>query len=151
MKQLLLIVLVGFLGPVSQAMNEYTPNGPFTHTATGIENLTQFVWKKRPIIVFADSPDDPNFDQQMEYLKARVDDLIERDVVVLVDTDPAAMGPLREKLRPRGFMLVLIGKDGNVKLRKPFPWSVRELSRTIDKMPVRQRELRNRRLEETDG
>ena len=101
--------------------------------------------------MFADSPDDPNFDQQMEYLKARVDDLIERDVVVLVDTDPAAMGPLREKLRPRGFMLVLIGKDGNVKLRKPFPWSVRELSRTIDKMPVRQRELRNRRLEETDG
>jgi len=40
---------------------------------------------------------------------------------------------------------VLIGKDGGVKLRKPFPWSVRELSRSIDKMPMRQQELRDRR------
>ena len=55
------------------------------------------------------------------------------------------LGPLREKLRPRGFMLVLIGKDGGVKLRKPFPYNVRELSRNIDKMPMRQREIRERR------
>jgi len=50
---------------------------------------------------------------------------------------------LRTKLRPRGFMLVLIGKDGGVKLRKPLPWDVRELSRTIDTMPMRQREMRD--------
>jgi len=150
MKQLLLIVLAGFLGPAAHAMDEFVPNGSLLNTTIGIENLKQFIWRNRPIIVFADSPNDPNFVQQMKYLHARVDDLIERDVVVLVDTDPTAMGPLRENLRPRGFMLVLIGKDGSVKLRKPFPWSVRELSRTIDKMPVRQRELRNRRLE-ADG
>jgi hypothetical protein len=50
---------------------------------------------------------------------------------------------LRTKLRPRGFMVVLIGKDGGVKLRKPFPWDVREFSRSIDKMPMRQQELRD--------
>ncbi|MEM9871198.1 MAG: DUF4174 domain-containing protein [Pseudomonadota bacterium] len=107
--------------------------------------MQQFVWEKRPIVVFADSPNDPNFGLQMEYLQERVADLAERDVIVLTDTDPGAAGPLREALRPRGFMLVLIGKDGGVKLRKPFPWDVRELSRTIDKMPVRQREIRDRR------
>jgi len=68
-----------------------------------------------------------------------------RDVVVFVDTDPKARSALRKKLRPRGFMLVLIGKDGGVKLRKPLPWSVRELSRSIDKMPTRQREIEARR------
>ena len=66
-----------------------------------------------------------------------------RDVVVLTDTNPDARQPLRLRMRPRGFMLVLVGKDGGIKLRKPFPWSVREISRSIDKMPIRQREIRD--------
>ena len=68
--------------------------------------------------------------------------LAERDVVVIADTDPAAESELRRELRPRGFMMALVGKDGGVKLRKPFPWDVRELTRTIDKMPLRQQEVR---------
>ena len=51
----------------------------------------------------------------------------------------------RKKLRPRGFMLVLVGKDGGVKLRKPSPWTVREITRSIDKFPDRQREVEERR------
>ena len=66
-------------------------------------------------------------------------------MVVLTDTDPGAKSALRKKLRPRGFMLVLVGKDGGVKLRKPHPWTVRELSRTIDKFPERLREVEERR------
>lgn len=108
-------------------------------------NLSQFLWQKRPIVVFADSPNDPRFVQQMEYLTARSVDLAARDVVVLTDTDPAAAGPLRSELHPRGFMLVLIVKDGTIYLRKPAPWDVREISRTIDKLPMRQQEIRERR------
>ncbi len=108
-------------------------------------DLEQFVWKKRPVIVLADSPEDPRFIQQMVFLRERIEDLAVRDVVVLTDTDPAASSALRERLHPRGFMLVLIGKDGNIKLRKPFPWDTRELSRSIDKMPMRQQEIRDRR------
>jgi hypothetical protein len=44
-------------------------------------------------------------------------------------------------LHPKGFNWVLIGKDGKIKLRKPFAWDMRELSRVIDKMPIRQREM----------
>ena len=108
-------------------------------------NLNDFLWEKRPIVVFADTERDPAFIRQLELLEDRKEALAERDVVILTDTDPEAMSELREELRPRGFMLVLIGKDGGVKLRKPFPWSVRELSRSIDKMPMRQQELRDRR------
>ncbi len=116
-------------------------------------NLNDFLWEKRPIVVFADTPKDPAFIGQLDLLHARSDALATRDVVILTDTDPSALSPLREKLRPRGFMLVLIGKDGDVKLRKPFPWSVRELSRAIDKMPVRQQEIRERKAaaSSTDG
>jgi DNA-binding IscR family transcriptional regulator len=66
-------------------------------------------------------------------------------VIVLTDTDPKARSALRKKLRPRGFMLVIIGKDGGVKLRKPHPWSVREITRSIDKFPSRLREVEERR------
>lgn len=106
--------------------------------------LSQFKWKKRPVVVFADSELDPAFEEQMSLLRAREDELRARDVVVIADTDPEKMSHLRRKLRPRGFMLVLIGKDGAVKIRKPFPWDVREISRSIDKMPMRKREIRER-------
>ena len=108
-------------------------------------NLNDFIWQKRPIVVFADSDQDPRFREQLELLAARPDALEARDVVILTDTNPNELSDLRRKLRPRGFMLVLIGKDGGVKLRKPFPWSVRELSRSIDKMPLRLEELRSQR------
>lgn len=107
-------------------------------------NLNEFLWIKRPLIVFADTPADPRYVQQMEYISQRLDDLAARDVVVLTDTDPAAGSDLRKKFRPRGFMLVLTGKDGTIYLRKPFPWDVREISRTIDKLPTRQQEMRER-------
>ncbi|WP_415921104.1 DUF4174 domain-containing protein [Tateyamaria sp. SN6-1] len=141
MKRLLPFVFASIIGAGVSAETL----DPLALVGTDVSDLEQFVWKNRPIVVFADSPNDPNFDQQMEFLADQVQALADRDVVVLTDTDPGAQGPLREKLRPRGFMLVLIGKDGGVKLRKPFPWDVRELSRTIDKMPIRQREIRDRR------
>jgi hypothetical protein len=108
-------------------------------------DLEAFRWIARPVVIFADTQADPAFTRQLDLLQSRIDDLVERDVVIVIDTDPAARTPLREKLRPRGFMLALIGKDGGVKLRKPFPWDVRELTRSIDKMPMRKQEIRDRR------
>ena len=112
--------------------------------------LREFRWKKRPVLVFADSADDPAFIEQLELLRARQATLLERDVVVLTDTDPDARAPLRLRMRPRGFMLVLVGKDGEIELRKPFPWDVREISRSIDKMPMRQREIREAKERASD-
>ncbi|MDE2790400.1 MAG: DUF4174 domain-containing protein [Paracoccaceae bacterium] len=130
---------------VAAQVTETTPDTVETGMpSSDVGDLSSFLWVKRPIVVFADSPNDPNFIRQIELLDARAEALEERDVVVLTDTDPVAQGPLRQALRPRGFMLVLLGKDGEVKLRKPFPWSVREISRAIDKMPLRQQEMLNR-------
>ncbi|TCP44047.1 DUF4174 domain-containing protein [Rhodovulum marinum] len=107
--------------------------------------LSDFHWIARPLVVFADSPADPRFQQQMDLLTARLNELAERDVVVIVDTDPDAKSEPRITLRPRGFMLALMAKDGNVLFRKPLPWDVREIGRSIDKLPLRQQEIRDRR------
>lgn len=105
----------------------------------------ELIWQARAVVVFADSPQDPQFIEQMQLLMERIDALAERDVIVIADTDPANPSVLRTALRPRGFMLALLGKDGRTAQRKPSPWTVRELSRSIDKMPLRQQEVDARR------
>ncbi len=131
-------------GDASSPIDQWRADPTVTFDAVDAR-LEDFLWQARPVVVFADTPLDPNFQRQIELLATRPGELAERDVVVLTDTDPEAFSPLREKLRPRGFMLVLIGKDGAVKLRKPLPWDVRELTRSIDKMPLRQQEVLDRR------
>ena len=108
--------------------------------------LAAYLWDKRPIVVFADSARDPRFKRQIEFLSRDRAALDERDVVVLTDTDPKADGPLRRALRPHGFMLVVIAKDGTIAWRKPDPRPVREIVRVIDNMPLRLQEIEERRL-----
>lgn len=108
-------------------------------------SLDDLRWLKRPVIVFADSAADPRYVQQMQFLTERLDALEDRDVVVITDTDPAQRSDVRRALRARGFMLVIMAKDGTIVTRKPSPWDVREISRSIDKLPLRQQEIRDRR------
>ena len=109
-------------------------------------SLSDLQWIARPLVVFADTENDPRFQQQMDLIIAGLDDLAVRDVMIITDTDPAARSDIRLELRPRGYMMALLAKDGRVAFRKPTPWNVREISRSIDKMPLRQQEIEDRRL-----
>jgi len=108
-------------------------------------SLADYLWTARPFVVFADAPADPRFGEQMDLLAADAAALNERDVVVITDTDPKARTDVRTQLRPRGFMIALLDKDGTVVFRKPLPWDVREISRAIDKLPLRKEELARHR------
>ncbi|MFY0596185.1 MAG: DUF4174 domain-containing protein [Cognatishimia sp.] len=146
----LAIVLPLFIGPAyaqdqAPAPEADAPTPSIFFDANGVD-IAEFQWVNRLVVVFADSPADPRFAQQMEMLEALPEELAERDVIVLSDANPALKTALRTKYRPRGFMMVLVGKDGTVYLRKPLPWDVREISRSIDKLPTRQQEIRDRRL-----
>jgi Domain of unknown function (DUF4174) len=99
---------------------------------------------RRPVIVFADSPNDPAFIRQMELLARYYDQLAARDVILITDTDPASASALRKKLRPRGFSLVLMDKDWKPMIRKPLPWEGREIVNSIDKMPIARTEALER-------
>ncbi|PRY94581.1 uncharacterized protein DUF4174 [Hasllibacter halocynthiae] len=114
-------------------------------------DLGDFQWIARPVVVFANTDRDPAFGRQVDLLAEAVDDLVARDVVLILDTDPDALSDIRRQLRPRGFMLALLGKDGTVRQRKPAPWSVRELNRAIDAMPLRRQELRDQRSFRSEG
>jgi hypothetical protein len=102
------------------------------------------LYQKRPLVVFADSPEDPSYVRQMMLLERAYPDLAERDVIVITDTDPAAKTEWRTKLRPRGFSLVIMDKDLRPVVRKPLPWDVREITHAIDKLPLRRQEILER-------
>jgi len=142
----ILAIVLSALLPVSvwAADGTATAEAALIHPA-GDTELSTFLWINRPIIVFADTPADPRFQEQLDKLTSEAERLRDRDVVVLTDTDPSARNPARQQLHPRGFQFVLIDKDGSVMLRKPFPYSVREITRSIDKTPMRLREVEERR------
>ena len=106
--------------------------------------LDSFLWEKRLILLFANTPNDPAFQQQLDAILERADEFVERDVVVITDTDPAANSDARRRLRPRGYMMAIIDKDGEVKQRRPAPRSARELMAVIDRFPLRRREMMER-------
>lgn len=137
---------LGLVGAAVAADGAETPVDVWQKDPTVVFNaadvdLAAFQWIARPVIVFADTPADPAFQRQLELLGDRMDELVERDIVLITDTNAEERSDIRTKLRPRGFMLTLVGKDGGVKLRKPFPWDVRELTRQVDKMPLRRQEV----------
>ncbi len=133
-----------FMPTLAQAQEVVDETAPLILPADEAE-LSDFKWTARVLVVFADSPLDPSFSDQIALLAERPDALFERDVVVLTDTDPDARSPIRLELRPRGFALVVVDKDGRVMFRKPAPWDVREITRAIDKTPLRQQEIESGR------
>lgn len=136
-------MLSAFIVAFPMAVQAQEPSQPAVlavQVSDELPDLEELLWVARPLVVFADTENDPRFRQQMAMLAEDPEVLETRNVVVLVDTDPAANGPLRRELRPRGFGIVLIDTDGSVVQRRPAPTSIRELSRTIDRLPSRRQE-----------
>ncbi|MCC5992604.1 MAG: DUF4174 domain-containing protein [Rhodobacteraceae bacterium] len=107
-------------------------------------DVRDFIWERRLIVVMADTPDDPQFTRQLAALRDRADEFVERDAVVIFDAHPEDRSPLRQVMRPRGFMTAIIDKDGEVKARRPAVRSGRELMAVIDRFPTRRQEVLER-------
>ena len=99
-------------------------------------NLEHYQWRSRPLVIFAPSAQDTRYQKQIALLKQNPMALAERDIVVLSDTDPSQHGRLRAELDPQGFEVVLVGKDGGMKMREKEPITAEVLFSTIDNMPM---------------
>jgi hypothetical protein len=140
-----LIALVALALPASLAFPGRADQAPTFAPVPASEVVeADLLFLRRPVVVFADSPNDPAFLRQMELLTRYFDQLATRDVILIIDTDPANPSALRKKLRPRGFSLVLMDKDWKPSIRKPLPWEGREIVNSIDKMPIARTEALDR-------
>lgn len=107
-------------------------------------DVRDFIWERRLIVVMADTPDDPQLTRQLNALRERELEFVARDAVVIFDSHPDDRSPLRQVLRPRGFMTAIIDKDGEVKARRPAVRTGRELMAVIDRFPTRRQEMLER-------
>lgn len=64
---------------------------------------------------------------------------------ISIDRQSAALLRDRFSAKPGEFTIVLIGKDGGEKLRRGTDVDIAEIFSLIDSMPMRQREMRERR------
>jgi hypothetical protein len=141
MQTLIRAFLLTLLPFSAMAETVATPEGPVDAADVVLADM---LYLQRAVIVFADSPNDPNFIRQMQLLERDPGALAERDALLIVDTDPEARTESRLKFRPRGFSLVLMEKDGTAVIRKPLPWELREITNAIDKFPLRRQEVLER-------
>ena len=118
--------------------------------------LTALRDHQRVLLVFSNG-DNTLAEQQLNVAATNVNGFRERDLVLvgLTGSDPAvpttqlsaaddAAARKRFHIRPNHFTVLLIGKDGGEKLRsnQPIPWD--QLHATIDSMPMRQQEMKQR-------
>ena len=119
--------------------------------------MSGYLWKYRPLVVFAASPGDPRLVQQRAIVNSLKPAFIDRQVVVVYvggENVTSELGPgpsmppsaLRERygIAPDEFKVLLVGKDGGVKLTSAKPFPAQTLFRTIDAMPMRADEVRRK-------
>lgn len=117
--------------------------------------MEQYLWKKRVLVVLSPSADDPRLAQQRTIIAQNQAGFEERDLVVWeivqnesVRVDDEHMAHLGTppfyahfETSPAEFQVILLGKDGEEKLRSDAPVLTEQLFSLIDAMPMRQREM----------
>jgi hypothetical protein len=120
--------------------------------------LEPYTWQNRLLLVFAPRADDPRLQRQNQLLDEVESDLVDRDLVVIrlapdapvtVDSVLAADASPADLYRAFGvaqdaFAVLLIGKDGGVKLSSAAPVDAASVFDLIDAMPMRQWEMQNK-------
>lgn len=94
------------------------------------DTLAALRWQARPVVVLGP-------EAQVADLQAHAEQLAEREVVIL--TDGYGADALRDG---QGFQVLLIGKDGGIKMRSARPVAAEDILSLIDSMPMRQQEMR---------
>lgn len=115
-------------------------------------------WEHRLLYVFAPSDQHPHLLAQRQMVEASDDGVRERDLLVIsvlergesladgTPMDETSAMRLREihDVEPGAFAVILVGKDGTEKRRNDEPVAIEALFEQIDRMPMRQREIRER-------
>jgi hypothetical protein len=121
-------------------------------------DLDAYQWQNRIVVVFAPAAGDTMYAQQLAIFATREAELAERDLLVglfpadeqgsfagqpVAQTGGVALRG-RYDVAAEDFALILIGKDGGVKLTADEPVSTARLFELIDSMPMRQQEEQGR-------
>ena len=125
--------------------------------AAGVD-LADYRWKNRLLLIFAPNETDKDFATFSHRLNAENFNVLDRDLVVFrifetassrVDNQPlspedAQALRLRFDIKLGQFTVILVGKDGGVKLIQKRQADLEEIFDLIDRMPMRRQEMREK-------
>lgn len=116
-----------------------------TMTPTSAQlDLDQYRWQNRVILLFTTDQEATTYRKQVEALNADPGALRDRDLVVHTVTKKDEVLWRRYSADGAPFRCMLLGKDGGVKLNETEFVPSRRIFTTIDAMPMRRREMRER-------
>jgi hypothetical protein len=132
--------------------------GGSRHSLATSLDLSQFQWKNRLLFLFAPSRDHPLFSKLHNSLLSLKAGVADRDLIIFEiiesgpssmnkkDLDPQTARSLRKKFdTPTGkFTVILVGKDGGIKLKRQDQTQLTDIFALIDSMPMRQEEMRQK-------
>ena len=121
-------------------------------------DLRQFQWKNRLFFIFAEDGSHPLFKDLQNQIIAQKAEVDDRDLIVF---EVPAQGPARMNSMPLdrkkadsirnhfavsddAFSLILVGKDGSIKLQRNERVDLTDVFGLIDSMPMRQREIKQK-------
>ena len=119
------------------------------------QGFNDYKWKNRILLLVDINSSSAALISQLEALNADKKALKDRDLIIFRITPDEVLTSNGEKTKMRqneiyqnssiesNFKgLILLGKDGGVKMREPFEVEIQEIFTLIDGMPMRKREIR---------
>lgn len=140
-------IICGLLALAAGSLTATRPAAP----PSLAEALRAARWQHRVLLIGAPTASQADFQHQKKLLAAEAKGLAERDFQVIEvpynQLTPADRQCWTQQLgQPvTGFRAVLIGKDGGIKRTETEPLAPASLFGTVDKMPMRRREMRGGR------
>ena len=118
-------------------------------THISAQKLSDYKWKHRIIILM--NGESPKVKEQLALFTSLEKELADRDLIILRYEDGKVLDgnskttdmDVNSIPYPDYNGLLLIGKDGGVKLKKPFVVVPNEVFALIDSMPMRRAEMKN--------
>ena len=123
-----------------------------------VMDFDQFKWKYRLLFLFSSERNDPFFRELKGEISDRKNEVDDRDLLVFeilesgpstmntTQMDPQTAASLRKHfdLTQNTFALILLGKDGGIKLKRNDRVKLDEIFTLIDSMPMRKDEKRQK-------
>jgi hypothetical protein len=123
-----------------------------------VVDLGRYRWKNRLLFLFSPSSEIPAYQSLNRELNRNHDGVRDRDLLVFRILEQGSSAMDSQEISPQGainlrrrfgvnqgtFTVVLVGKDGGVKLQRPGPVSLSDIFGLIDSMPMRQREMQEK-------
>lgn len=126
-----------------------------TYTTTMAQNIDSFKWKNRILLLKDSHFNSGKLQEQLKVLQSNPEKLQDRDILIFILSDEAVFDTAKSKTKLQSWLiieefglkdfqgLILLGKDGGVKLKESFVVSPNSIFNLIDSMPMRRAEIKS--------